>query len=72
VTRARRRESVGPPGGMILESVAKMGLVASKDLGASLRRYLPVATMKLSTMKGWDARWVSTAAEFVEVNGELG
>ena len=52
MTSARRRESVGPPGGMMMDSVVKMGLVVSNDLGASLRRYLPVATMKLSTMKG--------------------
>lgn len=51
-TSARRRESLGPPGGMIVARVAKMGFVVSKALGASLRRYLPVAVMKLSTMKG--------------------
>jgi hypothetical protein len=53
MTSARRRESVGAPGGMILARLAKMGLVDSNDLAASLRRYLPVATMKLSTMEGW-------------------
>jgi hypothetical protein len=36
---------------MMRARVAKRGLVDSKGLGASLRRYLPVATMKLSVMK---------------------
>lgn len=51
MTRARRRESVGFPGGRMVERVVKMGLVVSKDLGASLRRYFPVARMKLSAIK---------------------
>ena len=52
-TRARRRESVGWPGGRRVEMVLKRGLVASKDLGTGERRYLPVARMKFSVMKVW-------------------
>jgi len=35
----------------MVERVVKMGLVVSKDLGASLRRYFPVARIKLSAIK---------------------
>ena len=50
-TSARRLESVAPPGGMRVDRAVKMGLVVSNDLGASPRRYLPVARMKLSAIK---------------------
>jgi hypothetical protein len=40
------------PGGMMFAREAKTGLVLSKDLGLGLRRYLPVARMKLSAIKG--------------------
>jgi hypothetical protein len=32
--------------------VLKMGLMLSNDFGVSLRRYLPVARIKLSAMNG--------------------
>lgn len=51
-TSANRRESIGAPGGMMEASAPKIALVLSKDLGVSLRRYLPVARMKLSAMNG--------------------
>lgn len=53
ITSAKRRESTEPPGGMMLAMVEKICLVISKGLGASLRRNLPVARMKLSAMKVW-------------------
>lgn len=51
-TRLRRRESSAAPGGMSAARDSNIAFVDSKDLGVSARRYLPVARMKLSAMKG--------------------
>lgn len=51
-TSASRRESIAAPGGMRFAIALKMGLVLSKDLGASLSRYLPVARIELSAING--------------------
>lgn len=51
-TKASRRESTDPPGGIRLAKASNNVFVDSKDFGLSLRRYLPVARIKLSAMNG--------------------
>jgi hypothetical protein len=52
---------------MMEEMEAKIGLVLSKDLAVSLRRYLPVARMKLSAMNGWACLLVDVPPQMGEV-----